>query len=115
MSLVAPKRKPARPAKPGNLMLVRRRCLVCDVEQQRLEPAPTDEIGPRCDSCGAPTERIAVLRSDIVPKNPDAVALGRLGGLKGGRARAEALTPHRRREIARRAAQARWKRPKSTK
>ena len=41
-------------------------------------------------------------------KNPAAVALGRLGGLKGGKARAEALTPERRREIARKAIAARW-------
>ena len=41
-------------------------------------------------------------------KNPAAVALGRLGGKKGGRARAEKLTPERRREIARNAAKARW-------
>ena len=38
-----------------------------------------------------------------------AVLLGRLGGLKGGRARAEALTPEKRREIAQLAARARWK------
>lgn len=41
-------------------------------------------------------------------KHPAAVALGRLGGLKGGPARAEALTPERRSEIARMAAQKRW-------
>jgi hypothetical protein len=45
-------------------------------------------------------------------KNPHAVALGRLGGLKGGpaggRARASALPPARRVEIAREAARARW-------
>ena len=41
-------------------------------------------------------------------KNPAAVALGRLGGLKGGKARAEALTPEERSEIARKAAKARW-------
>jgi len=41
-------------------------------------------------------------------KNPHAMALGRLGGLKGGRARAEKLSPRRRREIARHAAAARW-------
>lgn len=44
-------------------------------------------------------------------KNPHAVALGRLGGLKGGKARFEKLTPEQRREIARKAAQARWKKP----
>ena len=41
-------------------------------------------------------------------KNPHAVALGRLGGQKGGKARAEKLTAEQRREIARNAAKARW-------
>lgn len=38
-----------------------------------------------------------------------AVLLGRRGGLKGGKARAEALSPERRAEIARKAAASRWK------
>ena len=42
-------------------------------------------------------------------KNPAAVALGRLGGQKGGKARAASLTPEKRAEIARKAAKARWK------
>ena len=42
-------------------------------------------------------------------KNPYAVALGRAGGLKGGPARAKKLNPSERREIARKAARARWK------
>ena len=42
------------------------------------------------------------------PKNPHAIALGRLGAQKGGRARAEKLTPEQRSEIARKAVQARW-------
>jgi hypothetical protein len=42
-------------------------------------------------------------------KNPAAVALGRLGGLKGGKARAMSLSKKRKSEIARRAAQSRWK------
>lgn len=41
-------------------------------------------------------------------KNPAAVELGRLGGKKGGKARAQKLTPERRREIAKKAAAARW-------
>lgn len=41
-------------------------------------------------------------------KNVAAVALGRLGGLKGGKARAEKLSAKRRREIAREAAKVRW-------
>jgi hypothetical protein len=62
----------------------------------------TDEIGSSCPVCRAPTERIAVLRDRLLPKNPHAVALGRLGG----------VTPQRRREIARRAILTRWKRAK---
>lgn len=42
-------------------------------------------------------------------KNPHAVALGRLGGKKGGKARAAKLTAEERSEIARKAARARWK------
>lgn len=42
-------------------------------------------------------------------KNPAAVALGRLGGLKGGRARADSLTAEQRVEIAKKAAKIRWK------
>ncbi len=44
-----------------------------------------------------------------VDKHSPSVELGRLGGLKGGPARAAKLTPERRREIARRAAGARWR------
>ena len=46
----------------------------------------------------------------LVPKqkNEAAVSLGRLGGLKGGRARADMLTPEQRKEIAQRAAKQRW-------
>ena len=42
-------------------------------------------------------------------KNPAAVALGRLGGLKGGKARAAKLSAKKRKEIAKKAADARWK------
>lgn len=41
-------------------------------------------------------------------RDPAAVALGRKGGLKGGRARAEKLTAEQRSEIARKAAVSRW-------
>ena len=46
-------------------------------------------------------------------KNPAAVALGRLGGLKGGPARAKRLSRSRRSRIARKAANARWKAKKT--
>ena len=47
-------------------------------------------------------------------KNPAAVALGRLGGLKGGKARADKLSPSQRKAIARKASQARWKKKSQT-
>ena len=52
--------------------------------------------------------------SEEAGKNPAAVALGRLGGLKGGKARAAALSPKKRSEIAKKAAQARWGKNKSS-
>jgi hypothetical protein len=42
-------------------------------------------------------------------KDPAAVALGRKGGLKGGKARAASMTPEQRSEAARKAAAARWR------
>jgi hypothetical protein len=47
-------------------------------------------------------------------KNPAAVALGRLGGLKGGLARAAKLSPERRLEISRKASAARWKKNRAS-
>jgi hypothetical protein len=46
-------------------------------------------------------------------KNAAAVALGRLGGLKGGKARARKLTAKQRAQSARKAAVARWAKKKS--
>jgi hypothetical protein len=45
---------------------------------------------------------------EVKKKNPAAVALGRLGGLKGGIARAAALTPKKRSQMAAKAAAVRW-------
>jgi len=53
-------------------------------------------------------EETAEESGDHSSKNPAAVALGRLGGLKGGPARALKLTAEERSQVARRAAQARW-------
>lgn len=44
-------------------------------------------------------------------KNPAAVSLGRLGGLKGGKARAKALSSEQRKRIAIHAARTRWSKP----
>jgi hypothetical protein len=48
------------------------------------------------------------LEDKYLGKNPAAVALGKLGGAKGGKARAAALSPKRRSAIAKKAAKARW-------
>jgi hypothetical protein len=55
------------------------------------------------------TAQAAALPPANPVKNPAAVALGRLGGLKGGKARAASLTAQKRKEIAKKAAQSRWR------
>jgi hypothetical protein len=94
------------------MVTVRRRCLVCEAEATATEPENTEPIGSPCPECYAPTERVAVLgvRKQELTADPHAAALGRLGGLKGGKARAAALSPERRREIAHAAARRRWSR-----
>lgn len=52
------------------------------------------------------------VKEDKSPKNPHAVALGRMGGLKGGKARAQSLTVEKRKEIAQKAASKRWSKHK---
>jgi len=95
--------------------LARRCCLVCEFTDEVWEAPDTDEIGPSCSRCHAPTERVAVLERRRVAAgvNPHAAALGRLGGLKGGPARAAKLTARRRRAIAKTAARARWNHPET--
>lgn len=103
---------PMRSSIKRTLLRVRRRCLVCDHEAELEEPEDTFSLGSPCPACSAPTERIEVLarRSAPAQRNPHAAALGRLGGLKGGPARAAALSAARRRDIARHAALKRWAR-----
>jgi hypothetical protein len=49
------------------------------------------------------------LETPVDSRNPHAVALGKMGGKKGGKARANALSPSKRRAIAKKAARSRWK------
>jgi hypothetical protein len=66
----------------------------------------TDEPEQQAPEQDKPTEK------SWQQKNPAAVALGKLGGKKGGPARAKKLTAERRKEIAQKAAETRWsKRP----
>jgi hypothetical protein len=97
------------------LRLVRRRCQVCEWEGVQIEEPDAD---PDCPWCHGPTAVSDVLQ-EAVPvvggtagKNPYAAALGKLGGQKGGRARAKSLSKKRRSEIAQKAARARWKKKK---
>ncbi len=70
-------------------------------------------VGQIADESTADPEEEAVEEDpspELTPdgKNPAAVALGKLGGKKGGPARAKKLTKEQRSEIAKKAAQARW-------
>jgi hypothetical protein len=57
--------------------------------------------------------RLIEFPEPVRAKNPAAVALGKLGGSKGGTVRAKRLSPERRKEIAHRAAVARWAKEKA--
>lgn len=77
-----------------------------DVKQSKMPADPNrrakatvDAIDAILDAWPEPVEH---------EKDPARVARGKLGGAKGGKARAERLSPERRAEIARKAAQARW-------
>src|SRR5437773_10948299 len=82
---------------------VLRRCRVCEWQEQVLE---MEGLDPDCPWCHAPTFATPVATAgpsssdDGTGKNPHAAALGRLGGIKGGPARAETLSAKRRQEIA---------------
>jgi len=65
---------------------------------------------PYCASCGATPKR-PTIEMEGGDANSAARELGRLGGLIGGKARAEKLSPERRSEISRNAANARWNKP----
>jgi hypothetical protein len=93
------------------------------VEEQASPPK--GKVGNRSTSRGQGPKDFNQIAFDVVQKatgqrpkeeppdpnkNPAAVTLGRLGGLKGGKARAEKLSPALRKAIAKKAAESRWKR-----
>jgi hypothetical protein len=74
-------------------------------ERSRSRPRDVNELGRRLvDEATGEAPKF----DPDAGKDPAAVALGRKGGLKGGKARAAKLTPEQRSAAARRAAQARW-------
>jgi hypothetical protein len=83
----------------------------------RIVQQSTGQAAPTILNRKSAKQTVAIYTSQpiapVAEKNPAAVALGRLGGLKGGKARADSLSNKRKKEIARSAAQARWKNKKS--
>jgi hypothetical protein len=89
-------------------------------KRSRRKPAPksqtTNTHQPELDANQAAfgaVQRLIELSEGTEGKNPMAVALGRLGGLKGGKARAKTMTSAQRQRSARKAAKARWAARKS--
>ena len=85
-------------------------CINCKVHYQWGKNVPRPRV---CQQCSRPLSPAQPGRGwttfvTLDAKNPAAVALGKLGGAKGGRARAANLSASRRREIAQKAARARW-------
>lgn len=85
------KSRPKRPTDPNQLAAM-------IVSEATGTPAPVPAETPKLAAKAKPE------------KNPAAVALGRLGGLKGGKARAAKLSPAKRKAIAKKAAAVRWER-----
>ena len=75
----------------------------------RGEKRPADVIGAAVMVGRIATGQVGDPKTE---KNPHAAALGKLGGAKGGKARATKLSPEKRREIARKAAEKRWRKPR---
>jgi hypothetical protein len=74
-----------------------------DIKREPKRPRDVNQLAKQIvDEATGQTERLEDQR------DPMAVELGRRGGLKGGKARASKLSPERRIEIARKAAEARW-------
>jgi hypothetical protein len=90
--------------------LVTRACQVCDWNGTSAE-LDDATLAADCPQCHAPTRIVRDERVfDKAERRAQAAALGRAGGLKGGRIRAQRLSAKRRAEIARKAAVARWRR-----
>lgn len=78
-------------------------------DRSRKTKADTNELAKRIVDRATKSGRgLKDSEREDVEKDPAAVSLGRRGGLKGGKARASALSAEQRAEIARKAARARW-------
>ncbi len=80
-------------------------------DRSRKKPKDANQLAKRVvDQATRPAGGKEAKPEPTREKDPAAVSLGRRGGLKGGKARAEALSADARAEIARNAALSRWKR-----
>lgn len=88
--------------------MLERTCYITGMEKHKKTPRDLNKLAAFIldEATNETTNNEEV---NISNKNPAAVALGRLGGLKGGKARAESLSAKRRKEIAQKASAARWK------
>ena len=81
---------------------------MCDPRNMQKRSSTSGSEPDANESAFAALQHV-IRETEGTAKDPIAVLLGRRGGLKGGRARAVKLTPARRRQIAKKAAVARWK------
>jgi hypothetical protein len=84
-------------------------------DRSKVRPRDPNQLGLRIiqEATGQVEKYDPLAEKPVDPaKNPHAVALGRLGGLKGGVARAAALGPKKRSQIAAKAAAKRWEKKK---
>jgi hypothetical protein len=80
----------------------------CPISSRKRRPRDPNQIAKFIVDLATGEVSEADAPLELAGKNPAAVTLGRMGGLKGGKARAKALSPKRRAEIARKAAAKRW-------
>ena len=73
---------------------------------------PSTAVAEAVREFTATTAKLLAFPVPVKVKNPAAVALGKLGGSKGGKIRAERLSPEQRKAIAQQAAKARWAKEK---
>jgi hypothetical protein len=87
--------------------MLERSCYIYGMKKKRM-PRDFNALAKSIVDLATSEEDFIEVAAGKPEKNPAAVELGRLGGKKGGKARAEKLTPERRSEIAKKAAAARW-------
>jgi hypothetical protein len=101
---------PKRPKRPRDFNQLAHEVFLESIgEKEPIRPPIPSANTPTIEPTGAvPTA--SVEPTSAPRKNPHAVALSKLGAAKGGKARTAGMTPEERKELARKAARARWNR-----